>query len=163
MLVGRSAHTGRLAPSRMYVSPIPFLSCRNSIWNQDSFTKYWNKWRNLCPLEEFDCLSKQMTALLHRTCPLVWHIIQVASIFLFPVLTGNLKSLISSYENRWAGLNCCTFASIKLRYALKLFSFVSIQAALIQELRKRGGKKAGSRSLADVLLLFLPYSRFFVI
>lgn len=149
MFVGISSHAGRFAPSCMCISPCaispaPFLPCRNSIWNQDSFTKYWNKCWNLCPLEESDCHSKQMIALLHwtRDFPLIWDIIQVELIFLFLVITGILKSLISSCENRWAGLNCCPFASTDLWYALKLFannfSFVSIHDTWSQ---KRGRKK----------------------
>lgn len=63
-------------------------------------------WRNLTAFQ-----SKRLPLYIgHITdFPLTWDIIQVASIFLFlgPVLTGILKSLISSYENRWAGLNCC--------------------------------------------------------
>lgn len=94
--------------------------------------------------------------------PLIWDIIQVASIFLFLLLNGILKSLISSYENRWAGLSCYPFASINLRYALKLFLVQAtfhlspFKQCWYKISEKGAEKETGSTCLADVLLPFMP-------
>lgn len=80
--------------------------------------------RNLCLLEEFDCLSKQMTALLHRTRHWLSTYMRYNSSCIdlsFPRTHWYFKESNKQLWKQVRKLNCCPSASINLRCALKLF------------------------------------------